>query len=119
VEILLGCAIFTDKFIQEFYMDVKDRSNHGSNSESNRSTTLSWLFVLAGGLAFVIGFANLMDEPSMKWLLLTFFVAPMLVIYPILRYLFGFGKGVSSVFSAVLAFLFYLFVKEKIDKSSK
>lgn len=100
-------------------MESPNVSQDSVSDKARSSSVLPLLFVFAGMLTFVVGLANLLDEPNMKWLFLTFFVAPLLTIYPILRYILGLSRTSAGFFSSILALLFYSFIKEKIDKSSK
>ena len=86
----------------------------------------AWVFGYSALASFIVGIIGMGVELSYneyKYLLLyfslSFFLAPALLIYPVIRYTLGEGKtGIAAILSALFGYYVQSSIKKKMDKWS-
>ncbi len=86
----------------------------------------AWVFGYSALTSFIVGIIGMgveLSNDEYKYLLLyfslSFFLAPALLIYPVLRYALGEGKtGIAAFLSALFGYYVQSSIKKKMDKWS-
>jgi hypothetical protein len=102
----------------------EDETSLAESTHENRMP--AWVFVYSALASFIIGVIGMGVELSndefkylLLYFLLSFFLAPALLIYPVLRYALGEGKtGIAAFLSALFGYYVQSSIKKKMDKWS-